>query len=149
MTLTIRDAILEDEQAWRRLWAGYLDYYEVSLTPEVTDNTWRNLMAPQAPLKARMAVMGDVAVGFAMNLHHPSSWVIGEDCYLEDLFVDPAHRGAGIGRALIDDLVALARAKGWHRLYWHTRHDNARARQLYDQYVKTDDHIRYRLPLQG
>jgi len=61
--------------------------------------------------------------------------------------IDPAARGNGIGRALIDDLVTLARGKGWKRLYWHTRHDNAKARALYDQYVCTDDHIRYRMTL--
>jgi ribosomal protein S18 acetylase RimI-like enzyme len=147
MTLTIRDAAPEDEPAWRSLWQGYLDYYGVTLAPEVTANTWANLMAPTAPLNARIACLNGSPVGFAMNLHHPSSWVMGQDCYLEDLFVAPDTRGHGIGRALIDDLVTLARAKGWHRLYWHTRHDNARARALYDQYVQTDDHIRYRMAL--
>ena len=147
MTLTIRDAMPGDEPAWRNLWQGYLDYYRVTLAPEVTANTWANLMAPTAPLNARIACLHGKPVGFAMNLHHPSSWVMGEDCYLEDLFVDPDARGHGIGRALIDDLVALARAKGWHRLYWHTRQDNARARALYDRYVRSDDHIRYRMAL--
>lgn len=147
MTLTIRDAAPGDEAAWRSLWQGYLGYYGVTLAPEVTANTWANLMSPSAPLKARIACLDGQPVGFAMNLHHPSSWVVGEDCYLEDLFVADSARGKGVGRALIDDMVALARAKGWNRLYWHTRQDNARARQLYDQYVETDDHIRYRMAL--
>jgi GNAT superfamily N-acetyltransferase len=147
MTLTIRDATPGDEPAWRSLWQGYLDYYGVTLAPEVTTNTWANILSPTAPLNARIACLDGRPVGFAMNLHHPSSWVMGQDCYLEDLFVDPGARGHGIGRALIDDLVALARAKGWHRLYWHTKQDNARARALYDQYVRSDDHIRYRIAL--
>lgn len=147
MTLTIRDAMPGDEPAWHRLWDGYLDYYGVTLTPDVTANTWANILAPAAPLNARIACLDGRPAGFAMHLHHPSSWVVGEDCYLEDLFVDPAARGNGIGRALIDDLVTLARGKGWNRLYWHTRHDNAKARALYDQYVRTDDHIRYRMTL--
>lgn len=147
MPLTIRDARPQDEADWRRLWDGYLTYYDVTLAPEITANTWANLMRAEAPLMARIAALDGQVVGFALNLHHPSSWVMGEDCYLEDLFVDPQARGKGIGRALIDDLVAFARAKGWHRLYWHTRFDNAQARQLYDQYVRTDDHIRYRMAL--
>jgi ribosomal protein S18 acetylase RimI-like enzyme len=85
--------------------------------------------------------------GFAIHLHHPSTWVLTGDCYLEDLFVAPKARGQGLGRALIDDLITLARARGWSRLYWHTRVDNTKARALYDQYVATDGHIRYRLPL--
>ncbi|OYX22644.1 MAG: hypothetical protein B7Z10_12885 [Rhodobacterales bacterium 32-66-7] len=75
------------------------------------------------------------------------AFVLTEDCYLEDLFVSPDARGHGLGRALIDDLITLARAKGWARLYWHTNEANTRARALYDQYVQSDGHIRYRLPL--
>ncbi len=86
-------------------------------------------------------------LGFALHHHHASTWVLGDDCYLEDLFVSEAARGLGIGRALIDDLIVLARAKGWHRLYWHTDAGNARARSLYDSYVLSDGHIRYRMSL--
>jgi GNAT superfamily N-acetyltransferase len=50
-----------------------------------------------------------------------------------------------VGRALIEDLMALARAKGWQRLYWHTDEDNVVARRLYDRFVESDGHVRYRL----
>lgn len=104
-------------------------------------------MDPAAPVKARLAILDGKVRGFAIHLHHPSTWVVTEDCYLEDLYVDESVRGAGLGRALLDDLVSLARAKGWARLYWHTNHDNTRARALYDQYVASDGHIRYRMTL--
>lgn len=58
-----------------------------------------------------------------------------------------SRRGHGIGRALIDDLRTLARARGWKRLYWHTGRDNARARALYDSYTPEDGHVRYRMTL--
>jgi GNAT superfamily N-acetyltransferase len=72
---------------------------------------------------------------------------MGDDCYLEDLFVDPAARGGGVGRALIEDLIALARGQGWQRLYWNTDTSNETARRLYDSFVQDDGHIRYRLVL--
>ncbi|MGL4281386.1 MAG: GNAT family N-acetyltransferase, partial [Albidovulum sp.] len=100
-----------------------------------------------SPLKARLAVIGGEVAGFAIRQHHPSTWVMGEDCYLEDLFVAEIARGHGAGRALIDDLRTLAKAKGWHRLYWHTDRNNARARALYDSYVEEDGHVRYRMTL--
>jgi GNAT superfamily N-acetyltransferase len=143
----IRDATPGDAAAWRRLWADYLAFYGVGLEPEVTDATWARLMDERSPVKARLAVVAGEVLGFAIHLHHPSTWVATEDAYLEDLFVAAAARGHGLGRALIDDLVAIARAKGWARLYWHTNEGNTRARALYDQYVKSDGHIRYRMTL--
>ena len=145
--MSIRDAEPGDEAAWRSLWSQYLAFYDVTLTPEVTAATWARLMDPASPMKMRLAVVDGVPVGFAIHLHHPSTWVAGEDCYLEDLFLAPAARGKGLGRALIDDLIALARARGWHRLYWHTDEGNATARKLYNSYVQTDGHVRYRLRL--
>lgn len=143
----IRWAKAADEAEWRRLWAGFLAYYEMSLAPEITDFTWKRLMDPACPMKARLAFDGDRAQGFAIHQHHPSTWVMGDDCYLEDLFVDPTARGKGIGRALIEDLAALARAKGWQRLYWNTEITNSAARRLYDSFTPDDGHIRYRLTL--
>jgi GNAT superfamily N-acetyltransferase len=145
--MIIRDAAAKDRAGWNRLWQGFLDYYETTLPPEITDFTWERLMNPASPMKMRLAFVGDQAVGFAIHQHHPSTWVMGDDCYLEDLFVDPATRGKGVGRALITDLQALARARGWNRLYWHTNEDNAQARRLYDSIVPADGHIRYRMTL--
>ena len=147
MTLTIRDATKADEADWRRLWAGFLTYYEVELASEITDHTWERLMLPTCALKLRLAEVGGHVVGFAIHQHHPSTWVMGDDCYLEDLFVQAESRGVGAGRALIEDLIELARRQGWKRLYWNTDQNNAAARHLYDSFTKDDGHLRYRLAL--
>ncbi len=147
MSVILRDAAPADETAWRQLWQDYLAYYDVDLAPDVTDQTWARLMNPASPMRARMGFEGDRALGFAIHHHHCSTWVMGEDCYLEDLFVTAEARGKGLGRALIDDLKAIAKSNGWHRLYWHTDVENTRARALYDSFTPTDGHIRYRLML--
>ncbi|MEZ5756276.1 MAG: GNAT family N-acetyltransferase [Paracoccaceae bacterium] len=147
MSVEIRDAGPQDEAGWRELWQQYLDFYEVVLAPEVTAATWARLMDPASPVKARLAFEGGRMAGFAIHLHHPSTWVIGDDCYLEDLFLSPEARGKGLGRALIEDLMALARGKGWQRLYWHTDETNSVARRLYDRFTPSDGHLRYRLRL--
>ena len=145
--MEIRDSNASDEAAWRALWQGYLDFYKVTLDPAVTARTWARLSDAGSPVKCRLACDGDRVLGFAIHLHHPSTWVMGEDCYLEDLFVDATARGKGVGRALIEDLMALARARGWHRLYWHTDENNQTARRLYDSFTPSDGHVRYRLKL--
>ena len=145
--MMIRWATPQDEGAWRGLWQGFLDYYDMSLDPQITDYTWKRLMSTESPLKARLACEGPAVLGFAIHQHHPSTWVMGDDCYLEDLFVSPGARGKGVGRALIDDLASLARAKGWKRLYWNTDASNETARRLYDSFTPDDGHIRYRMVL--
>lgn len=147
MTVVIRNAVLGDQAAWQVLWQDYLTFYRVTLDPAITDHTWARLMDPASPLKARLAVQDGQLAGFAIHLHHPSTWVIGDDCYLEDLFVNEDLRGGGVGRALIDDLAVLARARGSQRLYWHTDEGNLRARKLYDSIVPSDGHVRYRIKL--
>ena len=142
-----RDAVQADRTAWLTLWQGFLDYYATDLDPAITVHTWDRLMDLASPMKMRVAESDAGLLGFAIHQHHPSTWVIGDDCYLEDLFVDPKARGQGIGRALIEDLQALARSNGWNRLYWHTGHDNVAARRLYDSFGPADGHIRYRFAL--
>jgi GNAT superfamily N-acetyltransferase len=147
MTLEIRTVERSDEADWRRLWSGYLAFYKVDVTPEVTDRTWARILDAASPLTCRVAVLDGSLAGFAIHFTHPSTWVTTDDCYLEDLYVDEAIRGAGIGRALLDDLVAIAERNGWSRLYWHTDENNHRARKLYDSYVEVDGHVRYRMDL--
>lgn len=145
--MIIRDAGPGDREAWDRLWQGFLAYYDMTLPPEVIEATWARLMDPACAMKMRLALVEGVAQGFAIHQHHPSTWVLGDDCYLEDLFVAPEARGHGLGRALITDLIVLARARGWHRLYWNTEITNATARKLYDSFCPDDGHIRYRMAL--
>jgi GNAT superfamily N-acetyltransferase len=146
--MRIRDATAADEAGFRRLWDAYLAFYDVTLDPAVTDQTWARILDPASPMSARVAVdaAGQVQ-GFAVWHHHIASWHLANDLYLEDLFVDADARGTGLGRALLDDLFALARARGFGRIYWHTDEGNARARSLYDSYAPADGHIRYRLVL--
>lgn len=149
MSLTIRTAEAADEAAFRKLWAGFLHYYGESLPETTTAATWARIIEPGHRMSCRLAALEGEVVGFAIHHYHCSTWVPGDDLYLEDLFVDPIARGRGVGRALIEDLIALGRAQGFHRLYWNTNHDNLAARRLYDSICKDDGHVRYRMSLQG
>lgn len=142
----VRDATAADEEGWRRLWAGYLDFYRTTLAPEMTALTWRRMLDPAFPILGRLAEVDGAVVGFALAVLHPGTWVEGYVCYLEDLFVAPEARGAGVGRALIDDLIRLGAARGWSRLSWHTASNNP-ARILYDRFVPAGDVVHYQLSL--
>lgn len=145
--MRIRDPGAADEAGWRQLWAGYLAFYHEDLPEAVTAETWRRILEPASPVFARLAEQDGALVGMTVNVLHEATWSTMPVCYLEDLFVAPPARGAGLGRALITDLIDLGRRRGWSRLYWHTRRDNAEARRLYDRFVAADAFCRYRLPL--
>lgn len=145
--LVIRDPAPGDEGARRVLWAGYCAFYETNLPEAVTAGTWTRMLTPGSPLFGRIAEWNGEVAGFTISILHQGSWTLDPICYLEDLFVAPKARGHGIGRALIADLLARARERGWSRLYWHTRASNATARRVYDEFAAADDFVRYRLTL--
>ena len=143
----LRAAEPADMAEWRRLWADYTAFYRTDLPEAITAGTWARAMDPASGLFIRVAAQGTRLAGFALSVLHPGSWTDRPVCYLEDLFVDPASRGGGVGRALIDDLLDCARQQGWSRLYWHTERGNTTARRLYDHYAAADDFVRYRIIL--
>lgn len=143
MTLTIRPLQASDETAWRRLWAGYLDYYKTELRETLTGAMFKRLSAG-APHFALVAEKDGAVIGFVHALPHPSTWSLDGYCYLEDLYVDPAARGSGAGRALIEAVYAQADARGLSRVYWNTETGNETARHLYDSLAKLTDFVQYR-----
>lgn len=56
--------------------------------------------------------------GFALYFYNYSTWRGHAGVYLEDLFVRPAHRGKGIGKALLGSVAAVAVKEGCPRLEW-------------------------------
>ncbi|MBD9649479.1 GNAT family N-acetyltransferase [Ensifer sp. ENS09] len=145
MALTIRAATGGDEADWRRLWAGYVAFSGSELAEDIIDSTWNRLIDPVAPLFARLAILDGQVVGFAICQEQLATFFRHPICYIEDLYVEPAARGQGVARAMIDDLIAHCQDKGWDRLYWYTEADNATARRLYDRYSGTDEHVRYKV----
>jgi GNAT superfamily N-acetyltransferase len=58
------------------------------------------------------------AAGFALFFHNFSTFLARPGIYLEDLFVRPAQRGRGVGKALLKHLAELAISRGCGRLEW-------------------------------
>ena len=58
-------------------------------------------------------------------------WWASEDCLLEDLFVHAGARGKGLGRALVEAVIGLARERGSRRVELDANEDNATALALY------------------
>ncbi len=148
MTVTIRKVEARDASRWRELWDGYTRFYEREPSDEVTHHAWTRILDPVAPVHAIVAERDDgLVIGMANYLVHESTSQLRPVCYLQDLFVDPAIRGEGVGAHLIDWLVDEAKRNGWSRLYWNTKENNYRARALYDRYTPHSGFVRYVIDL--
>ena len=144
MTLSIRPLAAADFDAWCRLWRAYLAFYQTTLADDIYDVTFSRLVAPDHPaLNAFVAVSDGSIAGLVHYIYHPHNWRQEDVCYLQDLFVDPAYRGAGVGRALIKAVYHAADANDAPSVYWLTQDFNHTARQLYDRVATVTPFIKY------
>jgi ribosomal protein S18 acetylase RimI-like enzyme len=70
--------------------------------------------------------------GVAVLYFRPSLWTEALECYLAELYVVPERRGEGLGRALLDASVELARDTGADYMCLGTSEDDVAARSLYE-----------------
>jgi GNAT superfamily N-acetyltransferase len=133
-----------DFQRWLPLWRGYQEFYRVDIPNETTEETWRRMMDPGEPMWGALARVDGRAVGLVHWIFHRSCWTVGNNTYLQDLFVDPEQRGGGVGRALIEHVYGEAHNAGSPRVYWLTHETNAEAIRLYDRVAERSGFIQYR-----
>ncbi len=82
-------------------------------------------------VKVTMAEWSGQPAGFALWFLNFSTWEGKPGIYLEDLFVRPAFRGHGIGKALLKHLAAIAVKEGWTRFVWQVLDWNTPAIEFY------------------
>lgn len=132
----IRPIAPDDHDAWRALYTAYGVFYETDFSPAVLDGVWTWLMDPAHEVSALVAQVegadGPTLVGFAHLRRTYDTFTAGPAWSLDDLYVAPEHRGAGIARALIAACDATAHAAGGGTLRWITASDNTTAQRLYD-----------------
>lgn len=148
MPTTIRPLRPEDEAEWRRLWTGYLAFYQTSVAEAVYVSTFARLLGDDRHDFSALVAEGDGRLlGLTHYLFHRHAWKVENVCYLQDLYVAPEARGTGLGRKLIEAVYARADAAGAPAVYWLTQDFNHEARQLYDRIAKVTPFIRYIRPL--
>ena len=144
MTLSIRPLAAADFEIWCGLWRAYLAFYETTVADEIYDVTFARLIAPDHPAQnAFVAVIDGTVAGLVHYIYHPHNWRREDVCYLQDLFVDPAYRGGGVGRDLIEAVYRAADANDTPSVYWLTQDFNHTARQLYDRVATVTPFIKY------
>lgn len=145
--ITVRPLTSADKLEWLQLWRGYIEFYKAQLPESQYELTWNRLLDPEYNSFGLVAEEDGAVLGITHYSFQTSTWAPVNYCYLEDLFVSPAARGKGLGRALIDAVKAIAIESGSTRLYWNTDRTNETARKLYDTYVSESGKVQYRIGL--
>ena len=129
----IRDIHLKDKEQWEKLYKGYADFYKVEMNDKILKTVWNWLHDKNHEVNGLVYEVDGNIVGLAHYRRMPSP-LRGQDIgFLDDLFVDPEHRGQRIGEKLINKLKEISKSKWWNLVRWITREDNLRAKSLYNR----------------
>ncbi len=142
--VTVRSVTPQDESDWRRLWTGYLVFYESAVPEEVYASTFKRFFTDnEYDPRCLVAEQAGRLVGLVHYLAHRHCWRTENVIYLQDLFADPDVRGAGVGRKLMEAVYAEADRLGCPAVYWTTKVSNDTARRLYDRIGEATDFMKY------
>ncbi len=115
----IRAATAADTPVIARLIRALAEYERLSDRVIFDEAELRqNLFGPRPYAEVLLAEDAGAVVGFALFFHNFSTFIGRPGIYLEDLFVEPEHRGRGHGKALLAALAKLAVARSCGRLEW-------------------------------
>ena len=130
----LRPAEPRDVSAIAGLIAELAEFEQLShllhLTPE---SLAPHLFGERPVVEAVVAESSGQVVAFALFFTNFSTFLAQPGLYLEDLYVQPACRGAGIGKALLSHLGALAAARGYGRFEWSVLDWNENAIRFYEK----------------
>ena len=130
-TLQIRDASIDDVELVRALFVEYQDWLGVDLCFQGFEEELAQLPGCYAPPSGAVFLAIDARVAFGCVGIRPH----GErDAELKRLYVRPAHRGCGAGRALFEAAMRRARAIGYAGVVLDTLPSMDTARSMYQAY---------------
>lgn len=118
MAFAFRFATREDTGLLMRFIRGLAEYERMLDQVTATEALLEEWMFVQRKAEAIFAMEDGAEVGFALFFHNFSTFLGKAGLYLEDLFVVPACRGRGAGKALFRELARIALERGCGRLEW-------------------------------
>jgi GNAT superfamily N-acetyltransferase len=148
MSIKIRPVRSQEKARWEELFRAYGKFYKMDLSPETVETVWTWIHDPKEPFWCDVAESedGTIAGLTQYQLMHRST-VGSMVVYLSDLYVEPSLRGGGVGRALIEHVLAFAKANGTPTVRWLTQEFNYKGRMLYDSFAPRSDFILYQVAI--
>jgi GNAT superfamily N-acetyltransferase len=144
----IRAAVADDVDELVQMIHDLADFERSPQSVQITSRLLGDaLFTPSPTVFAHVAVEHDRVVGMAIWFLTFSTWTGRSGIHLEDLYVRPEARSAGVGRALVTELASMAYRSGHARVEWSVLHWNERALAFYRSLgaEPLDEWIGYRL----
>jgi GNAT superfamily N-acetyltransferase len=119
--VTAREATVADVPRIVELVHALAEYEREADKVEATEDDFTRALFPDAGPPTAFAHVAEVdgeVVGMAVWYVTFSTWTGVNSIWLEDLFVEPEHRGSGCGRELLAALARVCRERGYPRLEW-------------------------------
>lgn len=146
--MEIRLATVADEVEVCRLWTMLLDIYKKHTASEVLQRSFHYAIEhPNKVLVFIILIEGVVTGTASLHLGHYSTWNDNYYGHVEDVLIDPAYRGRGLGSRLIRHIINVAREEKLSRLELNALNDNHAARKMYEKLGFTTDSMAYELIL--
>jgi GNAT superfamily N-acetyltransferase len=116
--ITVRPAVEADVPLIARLIRALAEYEHLFDHVKVTEKDLARCLFETRIAEALIAEYEGEAAGYALFFHTFSTFVGKPGLYIEDLFVLPAFRGRGLGRALVKEVAKISVERGYGRLEW-------------------------------
>jgi GNAT superfamily N-acetyltransferase len=134
LAASLRFAVRADVPEILRLIRALAEYEKLSHEVVATEAALaQTLFGAKPAAEVLLAEQGGRAVGFALFFQNYSTFLGKPGIYLEDLFVEPAQRGNGLGRQLLSAVAKLAVERGCGRFEWAVLDWNAPAIGFYEK----------------
>jgi ribosomal protein S18 acetylase RimI-like enzyme len=128
--IQVRRATGEDAADVARLLHDFnLEFSEPTPAVEELAETITRLFVEE---EITVLLAGEGPDGLSLFRFRPGIWSAGDECYLQELYVVPALRGRGIGRALLEATIEFARERGADGIDLNTGETDTAARALYE-----------------
>ena len=131
MNISTKIAVFSDIDALVELHVGFRDSLKRSTPTAEEFRHAMNALLNAPDVRMFLALTDGQSVGYAAQRYFYSTWAVGHEALLDDLFVKPEFRGHGIGRKLVEHAIRDAAAYGCRAMHLDTNEQNAASNALY------------------
>ncbi|MBV9973632.1 MAG: GNAT family N-acetyltransferase [Candidatus Eremiobacteraeota bacterium] len=147
MEIVIRRPRPDEFESWFALYEPYSHSVESAVDLNIARIVWEWIVSKRHGVEALVAERDGTLVGLAHYRPFPRTLNGNEAGYLDDIYVVASERGSGVAKAIMDEVVRIARLRGWSHIRWVTTKGNVRARGFYDKMGEDMRLMTYRIPL--